>query len=234
MKLKSLLVLLAAAAFAVSPFVNPEFGGFDPDRYPNPQKNTPVQPAGYAFAIWGIIYLWLLLHAVWGLWKRVDAAIWDATRAPLLLSLGVGVFWLPVALVSPVWATLMIWIMLAGALIAAHKARGGGPVWALQLPLGLYAGWLTAASFVSIGLLGAGYGIAFAETGWAVLALTGAVVFAIFQQLRLAGVWTYGLAAGWGFAAIAVANLGQISWLAGLAGVAALLVLALAAREALR
>ncbi len=231
MKLKPILVLLAALAFAVSPFLNPEFGGFDPDRYPIPQNNPPVQPAGCAFAIWGVIYLWLLVHAALGVWTYADDPIWDRTRWPLLVSLGVGMFWLPVALVSPIWATVMIWVMLAGAVAAMIAARKGAPKWALQLPLGLYAGWLSAASFVSIGLLGAGYGIAMAETGWAVLALALALVFAAVIQRMGHGVWSYGLAVAWGFAAIAVANLGSVPLVAVLAALAALLMLGLAARE---
>lgn len=231
MKLKPILVLLATLAFAISPFLNPEFGGFDPDRYPIPQNDPPVQPAGYAFAIWGVIYLWLIIHAVMGLWIYADDPVWDRTRWPLLASLGVGMFWLPVALISPIWATVMIWVMLAGAVWATIEASKGGPKWALQLPLGLYAGWLSAASFVSIGLLGAGYGLGFAEIGWAVTALVLAVGFAVATQSSCSGVWSYGLAVAWGFAGIAVANMGTALMLAGFAGVAALLMLGLAARE---
>jgi hypothetical protein len=230
MTIRALLVWLAAIAFAVSPFLNPEFGGFDPDRYPIPQIDPPVQPAGYAFAIWGVIYLWLLGHASWGLFRAAGDAQWDAPRLWEIVTLGVGAAWLPVALVSPVWATVMIWGMLLTALRATYLAQPGRPRWGLQLPLGLYAGWLTAASWVSVGLLGAGYGLALGETGWAVAALSAGLVMAILMQLALRRVWTYGLAVAWGFAGIAVSNMGETTWLAGLAGVAALLMLGLALR----
>ncbi|MEM6407301.1 MAG: hypothetical protein AAF700_02665 [Pseudomonadota bacterium] len=231
MTLRSSLVFLATLAFAISPFLNPEFGGFDPERYPIPQRNPPVQPAGYAFAIWGVIYLWLIMSAVFGALKRRDDPVWDAGRLPLLVSLCVGVFWLPVALVSPIWATVMIWIMLGGAVWALLRIVEARPSWALPLPLGLYAGWLSAASFVSVGLLGAGYGIVFAETGWAILSLGGALGFVLWIQRAIGGVWTYGLAAAWGFAAIAVANFDETPDLALLAGVAALLTLGFAALQ---
>lgn len=234
MRLRAFLLWLAAIAFAVSPFLNPEFGGFDPQRYPVPQINPPVQPAGYAFAIWGVIYLWLLVHVSWGLFFKARDIQWDAPRLWEIVTLGVGAGWLPVALVSPIWATVMIWVMLISALLAALRAGHGQPAWAMSLPLGLYAGWLTAASWVSIGLLGAGYGIAFDETGWAVAALAAALVMAVSMQLSLRGTWTYGLAVAWGFAGIAMANLAQTPWLAALAGVAALLMLALGARAAMR
>jgi len=80
-------------------------------------------------------------------------------------------------------------------------------------------------------LLGAGYGIVLAETGWAVLALALALVFAVTIQRMCRGVWSYGLAVGWGFAGIAVANLGSVMLVAVLAAIAALLMLGLAARD---
>ena len=116
--MRAILVLIVAIAFAIAPFLSPEFGGFDPDKYPIPQRNPAVQPAGWAFSIWGPIYLWLIAHAVLGAFKFRQDAAWDKGRIALALSLAVGAIWLPVALLSPIWATLLIWIMLIAGLIA--------------------------------------------------------------------------------------------------------------------
>lgn len=221
--MKSYLILIAAVAFAVAPFLSPEFGGFDPDRYPIPQNNPPVQPIGWAFSIWGVIYLWLLVHAVFGVWRHRHDVHWDAGRVALLISLGLGAAWLPIALVSPIWATVLIWVMLLSALVALHQSREAAPAWIAIWPLGLYAGWLTAASFVSIGLFGAGYGIGFGAFGWTVTALLLAVVFALLAQRHL-GVWTYGAAVCWGLLGIMARNIGSEPLIASLAGVAALLI----------
>ena len=70
MPLRALLVLIATLAFAVSPVFVPGFGGYEPAQFPNPIEAPVVQPAGYAFSIWGVIYLWLLVSASFGLWKR--------------------------------------------------------------------------------------------------------------------------------------------------------------------
>ena len=43
----ALLVLLAAVGFAVSPLLFPGFAGYDPDRFPIPQPDPPIQPAGF-------------------------------------------------------------------------------------------------------------------------------------------------------------------------------------------
>nr|WP_240769056.1 hypothetical protein [Paracoccus liaowanqingii] len=47
------MVLLAALAFAASPLIFPGFAGYDAGRFPIPQVDPPVQPAGWAFSIWG-------------------------------------------------------------------------------------------------------------------------------------------------------------------------------------
>lgn len=223
--MKAILVLLAAIAFAIAPFLSPEFGGFDPNRYPNPQINPPVQPVGWAFSIWGLIYLGLVVHAVAGFVRFRDDPVWEQGRLPFFVSLAVGAFWLPVALVSPVWATAMIWVMLLAALSAVMKSRDGEPQWLAVWPVALYAGWLTAASFVSIGLMLAGYNFT-SEFTAALVALTLATVFAAWFALRLR-VWTYGAAAGWGLMGIAVANAGSSTILSVAAAVSAVLVLAL-------
>jgi hypothetical protein len=227
-RMKAILVLAAAVGFASSPFWSDGFGGFDPNRYPDPQIDPPVQPAGYAFSIWGPIYLWLLAHAGFGLVRRAGDAAWDAGRWPLFLSLAIGTSWISVAQRSPLLATLLIWIMLGGALIALLRTPRGDRWW-LAAPLGLYAGWLTAASFVALALLGGGYDIIFGETAWAWIALLTALATVLAIQSRVPHAPEYGLAAAWAFVAVAVQNWGVSVPLVG----AALLAASIAAARAL-
>lgn len=213
MRTKAFLLLVLAIAFAAGPFLIPGFGGFDPYLYPIPQDDPPVQPAGYAFAIWGIIYIWLVAHAAYGVFYRGEDPAWDRTRWPLGISLAIGTSWLAVAMVSPVWATILIFAMLITALIALFLAPADVHWW-MRLPLGLYAGWLSAASFASLGLLGAGYGVAFGGFGWAILCVLLATIVGLTVQVRLGHTWTYGLAVGWALIAIAVKNWGDVWYVA--------------------
>lgn len=153
----SILTFVAALFFTLSPFFVAGFNGFEADQFPVPQDSPPIQPAGYAFSIWGLIYLWLIAGTGLGLFARHDSADWKKHRAPLFISLAVGASWLAVAQMSPVWATVLIWGMLVTALSALLRA-GSEDRWLQREPIGAYAGWLTAASSVSIGLLLAGYG----------------------------------------------------------------------------
>lgn len=208
--LKPTLVALAAVAFAASPIFSAGFGGFDADRFPIPQDNPPGQPAGYAFSIWGLIYLWLIAHAIYSLLKRPNDAGWGATRAPLLVSLAVGASWIAVAQQSPIAALILIWVMLISALMALFAAPRTEPLW-LSTPLAIYAGWLSAASFVALAINGAGYGVVFDGLGWAWVAVAALFVFAGTLQWKLGFVPGYGLTVAWALVAVGVQNLsGQI------------------------
>lgn len=220
----AILVLILSVAFAASPLLVPGFGGFDPNQFPIPQDNPPVQPAGYAFSIWGLIYLWLIASALFGLKRPTE---WAALRPALAVSLAIGATWLPVAMLSPVWAAVLIWAMLITALIALFRAPVVDAPWA-SWPLGLYAGWLSAASCVSLGLLAAGYG--WMDQRTAAYVFVGlAIVLALAVQSVLNRAPTYGLAVIWALIAVAVQNWGTtttgVAWLA-LAG-AVLMVLPL-------
>ncbi len=227
--IKAVLVFCATLFFVLSPLMSGGFGGFDPAQFPVPQENPPVQPAGYAFAIWGPIYLGLLVSAGYGLFARGRDGAWEATRLPLILSLGPGAAWIGVAQLSPVWATVLIWWMLACALVALarspHRDR-----WLLQAPVAVYAGWLTAAAWVSVGLIGAGHGEVLDETGWAILSLAGALGTGAAMQTRLRRAPEYGAAIVWALIGVVVANAGDHFAVAVLAAMGAVLIGTLALR----
>lgn len=203
-RLLPLLVLVAALAFAASPLLVENFAGFNPALFPVPQDNPPVQPAGWAFAIWGLLYAWLIVSAGFGLAKRAGHPAWAPARPWLLASLVLGLAWLPLAERSVLGAVVLIWAMAGTALVALWKT----PVrdrWWLQAPVATYAGWLTAAGSVSIGLVLAGWGV-MAETQAALFALTLALVLGLAVQLALGRAPGYALALIWALLAVAIKN----------------------------
>lgn len=202
--LAAYLSLALTILFAASPIFVPDFGGFDADQFPVPQEDPPVQPEGYAFSIWGVIYLWLFVGLGYGVWKRREDAEWHAMRVPLIVSLAIGSVWLAVAVASPIWASVLIWAMLVSALVALFRSPRND-AWAAALPVGLYAGWLSAASCVSLGLLAAGYGW-MSETTAAVAAILLAIVIASAVQSQLSRAPSYGVAVVWALIAVVVQN----------------------------
>ena len=205
----AILTFVAAVAFAASPFLSGGFNGFAADQFPQPQVDPPIQPAGYAFSIWGVIYLWLIAGTGFGLVARAEAPGWRAGRAPLFVSLAVGSVWIAVAQVSVIAATVLIWVMLATALVALARA-GTDDRWLQREPVGAYAGWLTAAASVSIGLVLAGYGLTSQDVAaYAGLALALGIA-AGMQALRPDSL-AYPGAVIWALIGVIVANLAPLN-----------------------
>ncbi len=223
-------ILALSISFAAAPLLSSPFSGFTADQLPNPQIDPPVQPAGWAFSIWGLIYLWLIVSAAYGVWKRSDAEDWHRARLPLLVALGVGTPWLAIANASAIWATITIFVMAAGA-IGAFLAAPARDIWWFRVPVGIFAGWLSAASFVSLGSTAAGYGLVMGQTGWAILCVFLATLLALAVQSRRPRAASYGLTVAWALIAIVVANGLTLPGFVALASLVAILgALALARR----
>lgn len=201
----ALILLLVSLAFAVAPFVTPPFTGYEPGQFPVAIPDPAIQPAGYAFSIWGLIYAWLILHSGYGLWKREDDPHWARVRVPLIVSLVLGTVWLAIAGASPEWATGVIWVMAATAVAAFLLAPTQPDRWLLSAPLAIYAGWLTAATAVSTGVLLGGYGV-LTDTASALVMLTLVLVVALLVQRQKPGMPVYGLTVIWALVGVIVTN----------------------------
>ncbi len=199
------VVLIATLAFVLSPLLTSGFNGFAPDQFPVPQDNPPVQPAGYAFAIWGVIYLWLIISAIFGVWRASDDPSWHAMRLPLAISLILGAFWIKAANDAPILATVMI-VVMAGTAIAAMLRAGHTQPWLQARPVALYAGWLTAATGVAVGVILGGYAILSAQAA-AIICLGGVLVVALIVQSARPREWAYPAAIMWALVGVIVANL---------------------------
>lgn len=216
-------VLIAAIAFALSPLASTGFAGFTANQFPIPQIDPPVQPAGYAFSIWGVIYAWLILGAGYGVLRARDNADWQAMRPTLLVSLGVGIFWIAAANASPLLATAMILVMAATAIAAMLRAGRQNPAWQRR-PVALYAGWLTAASGVAVGVLLGGYGVLDAQNA-AIASLIAVSLVALHVQSRRPDEWGYPAAVIWALVGVIAANAAPLNLPVlglALAGIAAL------------
>ncbi|WP_431299279.1 hypothetical protein [Tabrizicola sp. BL-A-41-H6] len=201
----AVILLLATLAFGVAPFVTPPFTGYDPSMFPVRIERPSIQPAGYAFSIWSVIYLWLIAHAVYGLWKRAEDPAWNAVRVPLSAAVLIGAVWLAIAGASAVWGTITIWFMAAAAITAFLRADPDLDRWMLSAPTAIFAGWLTAAAAVSTGVLVAGYGwLPDSVSAAAMLALV--LVIAVSIQFNRPKMPVYGVTVIWALIGVAVAN----------------------------
>lgn len=217
MKTRALILLLVTLAFGAAPFITPPFRGYDPALFPVRIDRPSIQPAGYAFGIWSVIYLWLLAHAATSIWKRSENPAWNRTRLPLSLAIALGAAWLSIAPVAPLTATATILIMAAAAITAFLRADTGTDRWLLSAPTAILAGWLSAAAAVSTGVVIAGHGL-LSDTASAALMIALTLTLATWVQRRQPQMPVYGLTVIWALAGITVANAGVNPTIAILAG----------------
>jgi hypothetical protein len=202
--MRSVIILLATAAFIAAPFVTPPFTGYDPGLFPVSIARPSIQPAGYAFAIWGVIYLWLAVSAVFGLTRRDDPS-WRRTDVWHVGALILGTLWLAIANDYPLTATFTIIVMAGFTLAGFLAASPTKDRWWLQAPLGLFAGWLTAASMVSLGVVVSGYGL-LSDTATALVMLAVILGVAVLIQTRRPTMPTYSATVVWAAIGVAVVN----------------------------
>lgn len=227
MTLRALFLILLSLAFAAGPFLFPAFNGYDPATFPVVIAKPAVQPAGFAFALWGLIYLWLIVHAVFGYMARARSMDWDETRLPLMISLVIGILWLWVASYWPTLATALILAMYATALVAFLASDQDYDPWLLSAPLAVYAGWLSAASLVSVGVVLTGYGVV-SETNAAFGVIATVLVLTPLVQANHRSMPLYSVTVAWALIAIVVANLSTHPMVAVAAAGACALILAAA------
>lgn len=205
MTLRAIFLILVTLTFAVAPFITPPFTGYAPGDFPVEITRPAIQPAGYAFSIWSVIYLWLFAHAAYGYWKRAHSADWDEVRLPLIASLAMGTVWLAIAGAYPLLATAGILFMLGTALVAFFQADEFYDRWMLSAPLAIYAGWLSAAAAVSTGVVLAGYGV-LSDTESALVMI--AVIFGVAGLVQWLRPYmpVYGITVVWALIGVVVVN----------------------------
>lgn len=116
---------------------------------------TAFTPAGYAFAIWGVIYTAFIVYGVQSLrLAQRREPVYDALALPLVAANVLGTAWilaytrdyLGIAVILIVASTVVGGIMFAQA---ARYAPARNSRW-LRVPFGLYFGWITVAAIACI------------------------------------------------------------------------------------
>lgn len=142
-----------------------------------------VTPAGYVFAIWGLIYLGLIAFAIYqAAPSRADDPQLRAVGWLFVLSCFFNSAWIFLFHYGQYAATELVMLGLLGSLIAIYLRLGTGrsapadraEALALRLPFSLYLGWITIATIANttILLLDIGWGgWGLPPEFWAVLVL---------------------------------------------------------------
>ena len=175
-------------------------------------------PAGYVFAIWGLIYLGLIAYTIY-------QALPAQKENPRLRTIG----WIYVlaSIANSAWIflwhyeylplTLVAMLVLLASLLVIYQRLGinrlqvsRGERWAVQVPFSIYLGWITVATIANVtdllwSLGWNGFGLS-AETWF--LVMLGAVIIIAGLMAFTRGDVAYLLVLVWALAGIAVRHSG--------------------------
>lgn len=206
------LVLLFALLMPAVAWIS-NAGMFGPDNATiSNQYPTLLVAAGYAFAIWGLIFAWDVGFALWQLRARGDQALLARVRPAAAAGFALTALWMPVFSLQWFWlALLMIWAALACLAFAAIElsrdpAPSSAQRWWAWAPLSLHAGWLSLAAFLNTAQVIVAYRLLPTQQmlGWSLVLFAAAAAVLLALNARMRGNLGYVLAALWGLAAVYV------------------------------
>ena len=236
--LKQILVIVATIGviavnyFAAQGYINNVMPKEISDKYP-----TFITPAGYAFAIWSLIYLGLIVFSIYqALPSNTENPRFKNIRTLYILNCAANCLWIYLWHYDQILASLGVMFVILGtlALINANlrNAESFAETWLARIPFSLYFGWVTVATILNFTIALVFLGVNASEANSILLSsalIVVAVILGILVRFKL-NIFAYPLAIAWALTAIAVKQSGKTSIVVCAAfGVIALLITALTA-----
>lgn len=179
-------------------------------RYP-----TLITPAGYAFAIWGLIYGALIVFGIFQLTRGKHIRFYNLIWPYFMLNVVANSLWLVAfqnewfiaslvlmaALVFSLAAMFRIFYRIKRGLSTTHR-------FFFHVPFGIYFGWVSVAGIVNVAVALTAYEVEFflaAPELWAAVTLTVGFVLAMFFLLSQKD-FIFPLTVIWAYVAIMLAH----------------------------
>jgi hypothetical protein len=212
-RLQPILVIIATAGMIVFNYLAATgiLGGVDTgaisDKYP-----TVITPAGYAFAIWSIIYAGCVAFSIYQILPS-QLEKFRAIRRVYIISCVANCawlyFWSQEKIVLCVGVILILLLSVGFINFKLQKTEGAGEYWLAKVPFGIYFGWVTAATLlntmIALVYLNAPLGSSI-YLGAAFIFI--AALLGVLVRIRLTN-YFYPLAIAWALTAIAVKQSGK-------------------------
>jgi hypothetical protein len=175
---------------------------------------TYFVPAGYVFSIWGVIYLALIVYAIFQLLpSQRENPRMRSTGYLFILSSIANCAWIFLWHYELFLLTLVIMVILLVSLIMIYVRLGIGSTqkgsaaetWMVRVPFSIYLGWITVATIANVTTVLVFYhwsGLGIAPQAWAVIMLGAGVIIAGLMAFTRRDVAFLGVLV-WAFAGIA-------------------------------
>lgn len=233
-KIQQVLVIVATIGMIIFNYLAATgiLGGIETgavsDKYP-----TRVTPAGYAFAIWSLIYLGMIAFSIYQALPS-NAERFRGLRRIYILSCVANCAWLYFWHREMITVCLAVILILLGTLAFINtklqNTETYAEFWLAKAPFGLYFGWVTAATILNATIALVYLNVQVSNSTAAILGVVLILIAAalgVIIRWRL-GNYFYPLALAWALTAIAVKQSGQTLIVASAAvGVIACLLAAL-------
>lgn len=206
------LAIILAVVVQIGATFLPQLGFGEPIGDRSDAIRTLITPSGWAFAIWGPLFLGSAIFAIWqALPRQSDNALLDRLAWPAAIALAAQGVWATYTQFANLTAisAIIILVSLAGLLFCLRTftlrdALTSGERWFAALVLSALAAWLTAASIVNISATlvyhGIGGGFAYPLAAAAMVAI-GAIIAALAVVRSRGNPW-YALVFCWALLAI--------------------------------
>lgn len=170
-----------------------------------------IQPAGFAFSIWGFIYTLIFIWIVKLFFARErENSVAQRLRYWPILNFLLNGAWILVFTQQLVFLSTVVIFALLVTLIIMHDLISKGPYhWYDRFPFSIYFGWVTVATIVNVftwavssnieSILGMG------EFTWTIIMLAAATIIGMFVSSVFKD-WLYPLVLIWPFFGIYVEN----------------------------
>jgi len=177
-----------------------------------------IVPAGYAFSIWSIIYLGLIIFPFYQWFKKSDHPLWTKIKWLYGVNVILNGLWLVVSSYDMLGLSVIIIVGMLATLYIINRAlialeSEGVPInyWIERLVFSLYFSWITLATVLNVSSALTfyewdGFGISDVTWTWIMIpvaALVTSVVFFTYRDKAYASVVV------WAFIALAVKHLDQ-------------------------
>lgn len=213
--MRAILVLLATVGtiifngLAATGYVN----GVTPEVI-SAKYSTVVTPAGYAFTIWSLIYVGMLAFSIYQALPS-NLAKFRPVRTLYILSCLLNCGWIyfwhreAIAICLALILGLLVTLIMMIAILRNPKTTREALF--TTAPLGLYAGWVTAATLVNLAILLVSSGSGLSSQAWNFLGsalIVVAALAAVVVRWKLRN-FLYPLAVAWAMTAIGVKQSGN-------------------------
>ena len=190
-----------------------------------------LSAAGWAFSIWGVIFLWTLAFGIWQALpaQRDNAVLRRIGVLPAVNAIGGGLWVLAFTNEQFVVAVAVMLGILASLVAIEVRSLGGTGAtrWLVRAPYGLNLGWICVATCLNVAqtLHHFGYnGAPLSPLFWSMAVVIVAGIIGIAVVWRDDQRWT-GAAVAWGLLGVASEKRGEVDTLALCALVVAVVVL---------